>query len=76
MRYRINYDDRGDEWKYEVQRHICLIWWPCFRTRCEKDAISIIQERMAKKFRPKKQFICEYTEKDYLVDKLKDTGTR
>ena len=69
-RYRIS--KGGDtEWPYLVERRFFFIWWNIFRVKSEEDAISNIQERMAKSFKPPKEILREYTEQDYLADKLK-----
>ena len=69
-RYRISHG--GDkEWPYLVERRVFFIWWNIFRVKSEEDAISNIRERMAKNFVQPKQILREYTEQDYLADKLK-----
>jgi len=70
-RYRISRGGPDKDWPYLVERRAFFIWWNIFRTRSEQDAINNIRERMAKYYVPPKQILREYTEQDYLADKLK-----
>jgi hypothetical protein len=69
-RYRISYDPSDRQWSYLVERIIFFIWWPICKVRSENDAIVHIQGRMAKNYVQPKKILREYTEQDYLVDRI------
>lgn len=72
FKYRI-ITNNNTEYPFTVQRGIGFIWWHLLKTGSEQIADEIIKSRIENsiKRKVKPRVIKEYTEADYLVDKLK-----
>lgn len=74
MKYRILKVDDEDGYNIQVDRKILFLWVKQFRVRHQGDAEEEIRKRIAKKFKKKKELVREYTEADFLVDRLKNVS--
>jgi hypothetical protein len=71
-RYRILKVDVEDGYNVQVEKRVLFIWVKQFRVTSQWDAEEEIRKRIAKKFKKKKELLREYTEADFLVDRLKN----
>ncbi len=72
LKYRISRDRNDQEWPYIVESKRFFLWTKKFQVATEEHAIAGIKNRIAKKYREPIQILREYTEADYLIDKLKN----
>ena len=71
-KYRLLTDGKDNQYPYKVERRVLFIWWRSFRASTEDDAMNEIKRLMAKRYKARKEIIREYTEQDYLADKIKN----